>query len=51
MTLKEDGTVVEWGSDSHAPEDLFDIKEVAAGGYFTVALTQDGSVVAWGNGE
>lgn len=56
--LKEDGTVVVWGSNINdecdVPEGLAGVKKIAAGQFHIVALKNDGTVVAWGrnvNGE
>lgn len=64
MALLEDGTVKTWGNNgsgqlgignfinSATPVTVFDLggpaKAIAAGGYFALALLQDGTVKAWG---
>ncbi|MDA7507331.1 hypothetical protein N8504_03030 [Akkermansiaceae bacterium] len=52
LALKNEGTVVAWGSNSDkqcdVPTDLKDVVEIAAGSYHSLALKADGSVVAWG---
>ncbi|OPZ91157.1 MAG: Endo-1,4-beta-xylanase A precursor [Firmicutes bacterium ADurb.Bin419] len=65
LALKEDGTVTSWGSDdlsedyseeyieNHGyitiPEGLNDVKSIAAGNYYSIAVKSDGSVVLWGD--
>jgi alpha-tubulin suppressor-like RCC1 family protein len=50
--LLEGTRVAAWGSHSQnqtkAPDGLTDIEAIAAGGYHTVALKKDGTVLAWG---
>ena len=52
LALKEDGTVVAWGSDvsyqSTVPVGLKDVVAIYGGGYHSLAVKEDGSVVAWG---
>ncbi len=57
LVLHSDGTVtswVNWGSDSCGaaaiPHGLANVKQVAAGGQHSLALLNDGTVVAWGCG-
>jgi hypothetical protein len=61
LALKTDGTVVAWGGNNiygqlNVPPGLGPVKAIAAGGDtsgsfggFSVAVTTDGNVVAWGN--
>ncbi len=55
VALKNDGTVVAWGSDylsrggATVPSGLSGVIAVAAGDFHTVALKNDGTVVAWGD--
>jgi hypothetical protein len=52
VALKNDGTVVAWGSNysgqTNVPAGLTGVTAIAAGGSHTVALKNDGTVVAWG---
>lgn len=54
IALRQDGSVVLWGSDHlggpphAAPSSLGDVTAVAAGDHFSVALRRDGTVLAWG---
>ncbi len=64
LALKEDGTVIAWGSDDYSeyyeydysyeydevivPEGLSDVKTIAAGSYYSIAVKNDGAVVLWG---
>jgi len=58
VALRQDGTVVAWGSDrdfdakvigqSTVPASLSGVVAITAGAYHTMALRQDGTVVAWG---
>ena len=52
LALKEDGTVVAWGSNSfgkcNVPRRLNEVVALAAGGNHSLALKEDGTVVAWG---
>jgi alpha-tubulin suppressor-like RCC1 family protein len=51
-TNPRDLMVVAWGNNAdgqcNVPQDLRDVKAIAAGDDFSVALRNDGSVVAWG---
>ena len=58
--VKADGTVVVWGQVDtenedktkwkiNAPEDLSNVKAIAAGAYHTLALKADGTIVGWGS--
>jgi hypothetical protein len=53
MALKEDGTVVVWGSTAYGltnvPAGLHDVVNIAAGSQHCLALRRNGTVVAWGN--
>ena len=55
VALRDDGTVVAWGSNNAGqtlvPAALAGVVGVAAGGSHTVALKEDGTVVAWGYNE
>ena len=50
--LKEDGTVVAWGSNNSGqltiPAGLSGVKAISVKGGYTVALKEDGTVVSWG---
>ena len=50
VALKNDGTVIEWGTGSSPAvvDGLSNVVAVAAGGEHSVALKADGTVVAWG---
>src|SRR2546428_608264 len=48
LGLKQDGTVVEWGSFDPVPSGLGSVIAIAAGYRHCVALKQDGNVVPWG---
>ncbi len=52
LTLKSDGTVGAWGSNSQGqstvPAGLSNVVAVAGGGYHSLALKSDGTVAAWG---
>lgn len=48
--LKSDGNVATWGSSSIAsnvPSGISNVVAIATGGYFTLALRNDGSVLGW----
>ena len=53
LALKEDGSVVIWGSaamgEKKVPDFAAPVKEVVGGRYHYTALLEDGSVVSWGN--
>ncbi|WP_081670839.1 T9SS type A sorting domain-containing protein [Sporocytophaga myxococcoides] len=53
VAVKEDGTVVAWGSNEYGeidiPTGLSGVKAVVAGEKHSVALKEDGTVVAWGD--
>src|SRR5437660_6193822 len=53
LALKNDGTVVAWGSNaagqSTVPAGLNSVVAIAAGGLHSLALKNDGTVVAWGD--
>ncbi len=53
--LQLTGTVVAWGWNNHGqtnvPAGLSSVIAIAAGGYHSVALKTDGTVVAWGAGK
>ncbi|TYQ15992.1 UNVERIFIED_CONTAM: RHS repeat-associated protein [Acetivibrio alkalicellulosi] len=64
LALKEDGTVMAWGSNGNGQLGLGDttirttptkivglnnVKQIAAGGTQTLALMEDGTVMAWGS--
>src|SRR5438445_5776676 len=55
LALKNDGTVVAWGSNasgqSTVPAGLNSVVAIAAGGLHSLALKNDGTVVAWGYNE
>jgi uncharacterized repeat protein (TIGR01451 family) len=51
LALKQDGTVVAWGSNNNGQRTvppLGPVKAIAAGGNHSMALLEDGTVVAWG---
>ncbi|MGE5379947.1 MAG: S-layer homology domain-containing protein [Methylocystaceae bacterium] len=52
LALKNDGTVVAWGSgtngQTNVPDGLNGVVAVSAGGYHSLALKNDGTVAAWG---
>ncbi len=49
MALKEDGTVVQWGTNwTGVPANLFNVIAIAAGDEHSLAVRDDGTVVAWG---
>jgi len=52
LALKDDGTVVGWGSNEHGqinvPGNLKDVIAIDAGVFHNLALKSDGTVVAWG---
>jgi alpha-tubulin suppressor-like RCC1 family protein len=51
LALRDDGTVVAWGSggSTNVPVGLSNVVEIAAGGNQSAALRRDGSIVVWGN--
>ncbi|NBV25406.1 MAG: hypothetical protein EBS05_26265, partial [Proteobacteria bacterium] len=53
VALKNDGTVVAWGSSFYAavPVGLSGVIAIAAGTYHTIALKNDGTVVVWGSND
>ena len=53
LVLKNDGTVLSWGSGSmtNVPAGLSGIVAVSAGDTHSLALKSDGTVVAWGQGD
>jgi hypothetical protein len=50
LALKNDGTVISWGSTSidPVPQGLGTVVAIAAGGVHNLALKADGTVVCWG---
>ncbi|MDC1486670.1 hypothetical protein N8134_03945, partial [Flavobacteriales bacterium] len=52
LAIKEDGTVVAWGSNSDkqcdVPFGLTNVVAVQAGDRHSLALKEDGTVIAWG---
>lgn len=52
IALKEDGTVVAWGSNEagqcNVPADLSRVVAIAAGNHHNVALRDDGTITVWG---
>jgi alpha-tubulin suppressor-like RCC1 family protein len=53
MALKNDGTVIVWGSDNYdqrdgKPAGLNNVVSIAAGGSHSMALKNDGTVSVWG---
>ena len=55
LALKNDGTVVAWGSDNYGqstvPAGLNGVVAISAGEQFSLALKGDGTVVAWGQND
>lgn len=55
VALKEDGTVVAWGTNEFGqidvPPHLSGVKEISTRGYHTLALKEDGTVTAWGDND
>lgn len=53
LALKNDGTVVGWGSNDKGqldiPKDLTNVKAISAGADHVLALKADGTVVGWGS--
>ncbi len=53
MALKQDGTVVAWGSSyfgqTNVPTGLSNVVAIGAAKYHSLAVKQDGTVVAWGD--
>jgi alpha-tubulin suppressor-like RCC1 family protein len=50
--IKQDGTVAVWGTlnaSQFPPPGLTNVKALAIGGWHALALTNDGTVVAWGD--
>jgi hypothetical protein len=49
------GTIVAWGynvgGQSSVPIDIRNVTAIAAGSYYSLALTHDGTVVAWGQND
>ena len=53
-TLDSSGKISSWGRNDRgqlAPQDLPEIKQIAVGSEHTLALTENGEVLAWGWGE
>jgi len=54
MTI-DDGTVMCWGANafgqSKVPDNVRDIKQGAAGSYYSLALGNNGTVYAWGRND
>jgi alpha-tubulin suppressor-like RCC1 family protein len=52
VALKNDGTVVAWGSNQlgqlNIPSELTNVVQISTYGYHILALRSDGTVVAWG---
>jgi len=52
IALKADGTVVCWGGNRagqcNVPPEAVDVVDIAAGGFWMMALREDGQVVLWG---
>jgi alpha-tubulin suppressor-like RCC1 family protein len=50
--VADSGKVVAWGyngqGQTNVPSGLTDVKAISAGGYHSLALKDDGTVVAWG---
>ena len=51
LALKQDGTVIAWGSPATVPDGLAGVVAIAAGFDHDLAIKQDGTVVAWGNND
>jgi alpha-tubulin suppressor-like RCC1 family protein len=56
LALRQDGTVVGWGSDTNygqinIPIGLTNVTAISAGGFHSLARKSDGTVVAWGAGD
>ncbi len=52
MALKNDGTIVAWGTGAgNSPPPLTNVAAIAAGRYHGLALLSDSTVVAWGTWE
>lgn len=48
LALKRDGTIVAWGYGAHRfPEDPASVAMANAGGSFSAALHEDGSITVW----
>lgn len=54
LALRNDGTVIAWGDNSHGltdvPGGLTGVVKIETGGYTVLALKADGTVTAWGSG-
>jgi alpha-tubulin suppressor-like RCC1 family protein len=54
LALRQDGTIVAWGTDNKkgeldVPSNLTKVTAIASGYYYSLALKSDGTVVCWGN--